>query len=552
MAANIRKAVSEDAAAWVDLVKATLGEDHPNKQVYDPAWVATELASGLPGNETWVAEADGKILASVALLGAVTANENPVCNLGRNLFHSAGYADGSAEALLQKLTELAILRRQMCVTRVLASDNPQQVLIEKLGFVCVGFQPLKHITKSREEVLFYVKRSKSMASSRLPLSESLPQIGELATAALEHLSIPGAPAIRDGGTGYPLQSDVVVVSASEGEYKAAREAASPQNPPTEISSNFNWGSGFMRVATALTVRATLCHREEKVVAGMRYLYDEQDRCVRIMDAFCTDNLSMGAVLKNVAKAAQSELGAAYVEMDVPTSAVKLLISAEQLGFVPAAYLPGFHKVQDGTMDLVKMVKLNQTYSIEHEGLTAHALVIVNVIKRCLQDQSIGVAIINLLRDLEIFRGLGDGELRKVARLFTQKLFRPGDKIFGKDDPGNEAFVVMRGQVEIVLEENTSPIATLGQGQVFGELSFLDGGKRGALAIARQASILLVMQRPQFFELTQREPNLGLAIMRNIALELTVRLRRTNAALSVKKSSGNVSQLRGDIIEGASR
>ena len=53
-------------------------------------------------------------------------------------------------------------------------------------------------------------------------------------------------------------------------------------------------------------------------------------------------------------------------------------------------------------------------------------------------------------------------------------------------------------------------------------------------MARQVSIVLVMQRPQFFELTQREPNLGLAVMRNIALELAVRLRRTNAALSSAK------------------
>ncbi|MFM8469334.1 MAG: cyclic nucleotide-binding domain-containing protein [Limisphaerales bacterium] len=534
MAANIRKAATEDAAGWIQLVKATLGEDHPNKQVYDPVWVAPELASGLPGNETWVAEDGGKILASISVLGAVTANENPVCNLGRNLFHPTSYSDGTAEALLNKLTELAMLRRQLCVTRVLASDNPQQVLIEKAGFVCVGFQPLKHITKTREEVLFSVKRARSMASNRLPLSESLPQIGELAAVVLQHLVIPGAPAIRDGGTGYPLQTDVVFSPAKEEDYKAAREAAAAQNPPQEISSNFNWGTGFMRVSSAMTLRAVLCRREDKVVAGMRYLYDEQDRCVRIMDAFCTDNLSMGAVLQHVSRTAQTELSAAYVEMDLLTSSVKLLISAEQLGFIPAAYLPGFHKVHDGTMDLVKMVKLNQTYSIEHDKITAHALTIVNVIKHCLQDQSIGVAIINLLRDLELFKGLGDGELRKVARHFTQKLFRPGEKIFGKDDAGNEAYVVMRGQIDIVLEENAPPIATLGQGQVFGELSFLDGGKRGALAISRQASILLVMQRPQFFEMTQREPNLGLAVMRNIALELTVRLRRAHAALTSAK------------------
>lgn len=549
MAANIRKAAPEDAAVWIQLVQAVLGDDHPNKQIYDPSWVATELASGLPGNETWVAADGGKIQASISVLGAVTANENPVCNLGRNLFHPTSYADGAAEALLHKITELAMLRRQMCVTRVLASDNPQQVLVEKLGFVCVGFQPLKHIAKTREEVLFYVKRVRSMATNRLPISESLPQIGELAAAVLQHLAIPGAPAIRDGGTGYPLQTDVVVSAVNEADYTAAREAVAPQNPPQEISSNFNWGSGFMRVAVTVTLRAVLCRREEKVVAGMRYLYDEQDRCVRILDGFCTDNLSMGAVLQHVTKAAQAELSAAYVELDMLTSAVKLLISAEQLGFVPAAYLPGFHKVHDGTMDLVKMVKLNQTYSIEHDTLTAHALTIVNVIKHCLQDQSIGVAIINLLRDLEIFKGLGDGELRKVARLFTQKLFRPGEKVFGKDDPGHEAYVVMRGQVDILLEENTAPIASLGQGQVFGELSFLDGGKRGALAVAKQASIVLVMQRPQFFELTQREPNLGLAVMRNIALELTVRLRRTNAALSTKKPTPANSQMRADIIEG---
>ena len=141
----------------------------------------------------------------------------------------------------------------------------------------------------------------------------------------------------------------------------------------------------MRISSATTLRAVLCRQENKVVAGMRYLYDEQDRCVRVMDVFCTDNLSLGAVLQHVSKSSQAELSAAYIEMDVLTRAVKLLISAEQLGFVPAAYLPGFHKVHDGTMDLVKMVKLNQTYSIEHDRLTAHALTIVNVIKHCLQE-----------------------------------------------------------------------------------------------------------------------------------------------------------------------
>jgi len=146
----------------------------------------------------------------------------------------------------------------------------------------------------------------------------------------------------------------------------------------------------------------------------------------------------------------------------------------------------------------------------------------------------GTAIVNMLRDLAIFKGLGDGELRKLGRLFIQKLFKPGEVIFNRDDVGNEAFVVMRGQVDIVLSEKSQPLASMEQGQVFGELAFLDGSTRGAMAIAKQPTILLIINRIQFFELTQREPNLGQAVMKNIALALGSRIRRMNAAF---ESSG---------------
>jgi CRP-like cAMP-binding protein len=145
-----------------------------------------------------------------------------------------------------------------------------------------------------------------------------------------------------------------------------------------------------------------------------------------------------------------------------------------------------------------------------------------------------VAIITLLRGLPIFDGLGDGELRKIARLFTQKLYRPSEKLFNKGDSGSEAYVVMRGQVDIYLEDQTKPIATIGNGQIIGELAFLDGAPRNAQAVANQASILLVVQRSAFNQLVQREPHLGMVVMRNIAQELSTRLRRSNVALSIVK------------------
>jgi CRP-like cAMP-binding protein len=103
---------------------------------------------------------------------------------------------------------------------------------------------------------------------------------------------------------------------------------------------------------------------------------------------------------------------------------------------------------------------------------------VQIIDRNFEDQKMGMAIINLLRPLSMFAGLGDGELRKIARLFVQKLYRPGEQVFAKGEFGDEAYVVLRGKISIQLEENAPPIAQLGDGKIFGELAFLDGAPRG--------------------------------------------------------------------------
>ena len=49
-----------------------------------------------------------------------------------------------------------------------------------------------------------------------------------------------------------------------------------------------------------------------------------------------------------------------------------------------------------------------------------------------------------------------------------------------------------------------------------------------------ASIVLVMKRSAFNDLVHHEPHLGMVVMRNIAIELSNRLRKANAALMGKK------------------
>lgn len=544
MSALIRKAGPEDAAAWIDLVEETLGAEHPAKLAFDPDWVERNLSPD-SGHETWVAEAHDRLVAAATILFLAPESEgtdvsggsrddsfikNPVCNIGRNLCRADSFTDGSAEALLLRIAEVAGDQNQIAIIRVLASDNTQQIACEKAGFICVGFQPDKHFHRIREEVLFYIKPAQALIDKRLALSDAIPQIAELAAAAMANLHIPVRTGVHDGGHGYPLQTNISCLRVSSDRYNEEKLQARQLNPPREISGGLNTGHGYMRVDVEMPADAFVAERDGRVVGGVHFIFDELDRCVRVLSAFCTDDLSMGAMLHHLVDLSHRELNAFYVEVDVLITAGKLLISTEQLGFVPVAYLPGFHRHADGVVDIVKLVKFNQNFVVEEAELTAQARAVARVVSGCLEARSSGVATVNLLRDLTIFHGLGDGELHKLGRLFTQRLFKACEAVFDRDDAGDEAYVIMRGKVDIFLDEKAQPIATFEPGQVFGELAFLDGSPRGAKAIAARPSILLIIQRSEFFELTQREPHLGLAVMNNIALELGNRLRKMNATL----------------------
>ena len=531
MALIIRKAAANDAAGWLQLLREAFGSDAVAEHAYDLNRLAGQLF-GPQVEETWVAEADGKLLGSISILASNTPNRNPVANLGRHVFLPGSYRDGSAEALLRGINAVCDQRKQIAILRVASSDNPRQTLLEQFGYVCVGFQPLKHLAMVREGSLFYVRVGSAAAVTSLPLSQSLPQVTELAAAALNNLQIPSAPTLRDGLTGYPLQTDLQITECTLAEYQSCSLDAQALSPPVEMSGHFNRGLGLLRVASETPTRALLGQCGGAIVAGLCFFVDEHDKCMRLVHSFAVDNASPGSLLRHAVALAQEQFSAVYVEADFLITAPRALKSAEQLGFVPVAYLPGFHDRDGCGIDIVKMVKLNAMYSLDSLHLTPGAREIVDIVNRNFQDQKVGVAVINLLRGLPVFSGLGDGELGKIARLFEQKLYRAGERVFNKGDSSNEAFIVMRGQIDIFLEENSKPVASIGSGAIIGEQAFLDGAARNAIGIAAQPSILLMVQRAAFNTLTLHEPQLGMVVMRNIAIEVSNKLRKASAALSV--------------------
>src|SRR5918999_4865757 len=127
-----------------------------------------------------------------------------------------------------------------------------------------------------------------------------------------------------------------------------------------------------------------------------------------------------------------------------------------------------------------------------------------------------------LRRCALFANVEPDALRVVARSLRRRRFRRNEVIFHQGDPGDSLHSVAAGAVKIVLpsaEGEEAIIATLREGDFFGELSLLDGAPRSATATAVEPSETLVLPRSAFMQLLDRDAGLRNALLAGLTREL---------------------------------
>lgn len=88
---------------------------------------------------------------------------------------------------------------------------------------------------------------------------------------------------------------------------------------------------------------------------------------------------------------------------------------------------------------------------------------------------------------------------KPARNCNVKTYQAGDVIFREDDSGDEAFMILSGEVKIstVSSDREIVIASLGRGEIFGEMALVDDETRMATATATKPTELSVVPQEAF-------------------------------------------------------
>lgn len=138
-----------------------------------------------------------------------------------------------------------------------------------------------------------------------------------------------------------------------------------------------------------------------------------------------------------------------------------------------------------------------------------------------------------LKQIELFSDCDDSVLDKLRHCMYERSVRAGGMIFNRGDEGDEIFLVRRGVVRVLLPLKGGKyhhLTTFGRGDFFGEMAFLDRGRRSADAEAKTDCDLYVLSRKEFNSHVYNDAVLGVRVFARIARAVSLRLRQTNIEL----------------------
>lgn len=138
-----------------------------------------------------------------------------------------------------------------------------------------------------------------------------------------------------------------------------------------------------------------------------------------------------------------------------------------------------------------------------------------------------------LGDLHLFATASADTLSDLEHYVHNRSFAAGAKVFTAGEGGDDLFLIRRGSVRIELPlADSTPyhITSFGQGDFFGEMSFLDRAPRSADAVAASDLELYSLSRADFDQAASHHPRMANLIATRLAHALAERLRQTNTEL----------------------
>ncbi len=146
-------------------------------------------------------------------------------------------------------------------------------------------------------------------------------------------------------------------------------------------------------------------------------------------------------------------------------------------------------------------------------------------------------LITFLRNVPLFSNLPDDDLMRICELATRVTLEPGEELFAEGSPGDRAYVIESGELEIVKQSGKRRVllALRTTGDMIGEMALLQDRPRMASAVARNTVKLITIGRDELQELRYTSPSAAEAMFYTV-------LQRWRSTQSKMQQSEKMAQL----------
>jgi CRP-like cAMP-binding protein len=137
--------------------------------------------------------------------------------------------------------------------------------------------------------------------------------------------------------------------------------------------------------------------------------------------------------------------------------------------------------------------------------------------------------VTIMQEIPLFRNVDLKQLKVVAMMGETRTYRARERLFEKGDEGDAAFIIIDGAVDVMVDSGGEErsVATLGKGEIFGELAVLCDQPRTTAIAAHSDLEVLRLDRNVVMNLMREFPDISLEMVRILGR----RLERTTTELS---------------------
>jgi voltage-gated potassium channel len=139
-------------------------------------------------------------------------------------------------------------------------------------------------------------------------------------------------------------------------------------------------------------------------------------------------------------------------------------------------------------------------------LTENDSTIISDLPQALQQELQTYMNMKLIGTVPVFKHCSIACLKDVASALERKYYSPGQTVIQIGEVGQEMYIIGHGIVEVILKDGNA-VASLHEGQCFGEAALLKETMRNASVRAQQYCDLYKLKKEDFLEIIKKHPDL---------------------------------------------